>query len=225
MVAVPLSVGSAAADIYRFVDKDGVIHYTDDLAKVPPEYESVVEHRSVTRSPAAASDSSGPMVLTPRKGTDQPAAEQTEEDAAEAPDEIEQPSETEESGAEIEEGESAGEGESGEPSESPEDGGQEGEGSPERSEESTSAADVPVDALAAVAGSGSKGPENPASQRSLLIDEQNTLLRRQAEMNSDTSYQKRKLKRKYQGRPYMKKLMDEELQIEARLKEIETALR
>jgi len=218
LAALPLSAGTAAADIYRFVDKNGVIHYTDDPAKIPPEYEGVVEHRSVTRSPAAPSASSGPMVLTPGKGSDQPAVEQTEQENLEAPGEGAPPPEPEEGGTEVQEAEPTEETESGEPPESPEEGGQEGDDASGQPDQSASLTEPPEAVTAAASWSA-------VAQRSRLLEEREALLQRQAEMQNDASYQKRKLKRKYQGRPYMKKLIEEEEQIDARLKELDVALR
>ena len=53
---------SFAADIYRWVDKDGSVTFTDDLDKVPPEYRDQVRTEEVrdseqtqTSTPAPAS--------------------------------------------------------------------------------------------------------------------------------------------------------------------------
>jgi len=37
-----------AADIYKWVDKDGTAHFTDDISKVPPEYRDQVKTEKVT---------------------------------------------------------------------------------------------------------------------------------------------------------------------------------
>lgn len=42
---------SHAADIYKWVDKDGTAHFTDDLSKVPPEYRDQVKREEVKDSP------------------------------------------------------------------------------------------------------------------------------------------------------------------------------
>ena len=41
---------SHAADIYKWVDKDGSVNFTDDLSKVPPEYRDQVKTEEVTDS-------------------------------------------------------------------------------------------------------------------------------------------------------------------------------
>ncbi len=53
---------SFAADIYKWVDKDGSVNFTDDLDKVPPEYRDQVKTEEVrdsqqtqTSTPAPAS--------------------------------------------------------------------------------------------------------------------------------------------------------------------------
>ena len=60
---------SFAADIYRWVDKDGSVNFTDDLDKVPPEYRDQVRTEEVrdseqtqTSTPAPAS---GQKTVTP----------------------------------------------------------------------------------------------------------------------------------------------------------------
>jgi len=53
---------SHAADIYKWVDKDGAANFTDDLSKVPPEYRDQIKTEEVrdsqqtqTSTPAPAS--------------------------------------------------------------------------------------------------------------------------------------------------------------------------
>ena len=44
LLAVP-----AAADIYRYIDDDGVIHYTDDIDRVPAKYKDTMEQQKTVR--------------------------------------------------------------------------------------------------------------------------------------------------------------------------------
>ena len=49
---------SHAADIYKWVDKDGAVNFSDDLSKVPPEYRDQIKTEEVT-------DSQQPQTSTP----------------------------------------------------------------------------------------------------------------------------------------------------------------
>ena len=49
-----------AADIYKWVDKDGTAHFTDDLSKVPPEYRDQVKTEEVRDSEKIQSPTPGP---------------------------------------------------------------------------------------------------------------------------------------------------------------------
>jgi len=51
---------SHAADIYKWVDKDGTAHFTDDLNKVPPEYRDQVKIEEVRDSEKIQSPTPGP---------------------------------------------------------------------------------------------------------------------------------------------------------------------
>jgi hypothetical protein len=51
---------SHAADIYKWVDKDGSVNFTDDLSKVPPEYRDQVKTEKVTDSEKIQSPAPGP---------------------------------------------------------------------------------------------------------------------------------------------------------------------
>ena len=48
----PLLVSTASADIYRWEDESGVIHFTDDLSSVPPKYRG--KTREIQKSPPEA---------------------------------------------------------------------------------------------------------------------------------------------------------------------------
>src|SRR5512139_200112 len=49
-----------AADIYKWVDKDGTAHFTDYLSKVPPEYRDQVKTEEVRESEKTPSPTPGP---------------------------------------------------------------------------------------------------------------------------------------------------------------------
>jgi hypothetical protein len=62
---------SYAATIYKWVDKDGVVNFTDDLSKVPPSYRNRVEmeerkdvKEKVTPQPRAATRENEPEEIT-----------------------------------------------------------------------------------------------------------------------------------------------------------------
>lgn len=211
MATVILAATPAMADIYRFVDKDGVIHYTDDPAKIPPEYESVVEHRSIQRS-TVVEETEPPA----ESGTETPAeaAGSAEPERFETPG---APPGGDEGGA--------GAQEAGEPEGSEETGGQEGEAEPPAGEvEAFPGAEeqppVTTETSPAPAQQSDTAPEGMAQ----LQQERQALLQRQAELQNDESYQSRKTKRKYQNRPYIQEMMAEEVRIGERLRQIEKLL-
>jgi len=45
----PLLASTASADIYRWEDESGVIHFTDDLSAIPPKYKG--KSREIQKSP------------------------------------------------------------------------------------------------------------------------------------------------------------------------------
>jgi hypothetical protein len=49
-----------AADIYKWVDKDGSVNFTDDLSKVPPEYRDQVKKEEVKDSPKTPTPTPAP---------------------------------------------------------------------------------------------------------------------------------------------------------------------
>ena len=51
---------SHAADIYKWVDKDGTVNFADDLNKVPPEYRDQVKTEKVIESEKIQSPTPGP---------------------------------------------------------------------------------------------------------------------------------------------------------------------
>jgi hypothetical protein len=55
-----LSSISHAADIYKWVDKDGTVNFTDDLNKVPPEYRDQVKTEKVRDSQKTETSTPGP---------------------------------------------------------------------------------------------------------------------------------------------------------------------
>jgi hypothetical protein len=48
----PLLASTASADIYRWEDESGVIHFTDDLSAIPPKYRG--KSREIQKSPPEA---------------------------------------------------------------------------------------------------------------------------------------------------------------------------
>jgi hypothetical protein len=56
---------SPAAEIYKWVDKDGSVNFADDLNKVPPEYRDRVKAEKVTDSEETQPSTPGPA--SPRK--------------------------------------------------------------------------------------------------------------------------------------------------------------
>ncbi|MCR4287598.1 MAG: DUF4124 domain-containing protein [Deltaproteobacteria bacterium] len=54
-----LMSGPAFADIYRWTDKDGILHITDDLQKVPPEHRGGIEPYKTEERPALEEPSKG----------------------------------------------------------------------------------------------------------------------------------------------------------------------
>ena len=51
---------SHAADMYKWVDKNGSVNFTDDLSKVPPEYRDQVKTEKVTDSEKTQTSTPGP---------------------------------------------------------------------------------------------------------------------------------------------------------------------
>ncbi len=43
LIVLTFTIPAYAATIYKWVDKDGVVNFTDDLSKVPPSYQDRVE--------------------------------------------------------------------------------------------------------------------------------------------------------------------------------------
>ncbi|MCF6247987.1 MAG: hypothetical protein L3J69_11575 [Desulfobacula sp.] len=62
-------------------------------------------------------------------------------------------------------------------------------------------------------------------QRGKFEAEYDALLKEKKELDNNASFQKRKRKRKYQNRPYIKELKKREIQIIDRLKELEAQLK
>ncbi len=59
---------SHAADIYKWVDKDGSANFTDDLSKVPPEYRDQVKTEEVRESEKTPSPTPGPASVQKTEG-------------------------------------------------------------------------------------------------------------------------------------------------------------
>jgi hypothetical protein len=59
---------SHAADIYKWVDKDGSVNFTDDLSKVPPEYRDQVKTEEVRDSEKIQSPTSAPASVQKTEG-------------------------------------------------------------------------------------------------------------------------------------------------------------
>jgi hypothetical protein len=59
---------SHAADIYKWVDKDGSVNFTDDLSKVPPEYRDQVKTEKVTDSEKIQSSTPAPASVQKTEG-------------------------------------------------------------------------------------------------------------------------------------------------------------
>ena len=77
MAFLMAGVGLAAADIYRWEDDQGVVHFTDNAAKIPAKYRNKVEQREsgpVVSPPPRAAEAS-PPTATPQAGR-APAVEQ-----------------------------------------------------------------------------------------------------------------------------------------------------
>ena len=60
LLLLALASISHAADIYKWVDKDGTAHFTDDITKAPPEYRDQVKTEKVTDSEKIQSPTPGP---------------------------------------------------------------------------------------------------------------------------------------------------------------------
>jgi len=59
---------SHAASVYKWVDKEGTVHFTDDLSKIPPEYRDKVQTEEVS-SPGKPETS--PPATAPAQETDE----------------------------------------------------------------------------------------------------------------------------------------------------------
>jgi hypothetical protein len=59
---------SHAADIYKWVDKDGTVNFSDDLDKVPPEYRDQVKTEKVRDSEKTQTSTPGPASVQKPEG-------------------------------------------------------------------------------------------------------------------------------------------------------------
>ena len=59
---------SHAADMYKWVDKNGSVNFTDDLSKVPPEYRDQVKTEEVRESEKTPSPTPGPASVQKTEG-------------------------------------------------------------------------------------------------------------------------------------------------------------
>ncbi len=57
ILVLVLPLISYAADIYKWVDKDGSVNFTDDLSKVPPEYRDQVKTEDVAQGTQGTQES------------------------------------------------------------------------------------------------------------------------------------------------------------------------
>ena len=64
-VFVSVSYGDT---IYKWVDKEGAVHFTDDYGKIPPEYRNQVKTEDTGESQKVATPVASPSVTSPRKG-------------------------------------------------------------------------------------------------------------------------------------------------------------
>ncbi len=68
LILLMFSLPAYSATVYKWVDKDGVVNFTDDLSKVPPSYRDRVEKEErkdvkenvIPRSPQAATRENEP---------------------------------------------------------------------------------------------------------------------------------------------------------------------
>jgi Domain of unknown function (DUF4124) len=58
---------SGAAEIYKWLDKDGSVNFTDDLSKVPPEYRDQVKTEEVRDSQKTQTPTPGPASVQKTK--------------------------------------------------------------------------------------------------------------------------------------------------------------
>lgn len=54
MCAVLLLLAPAQAEIYKWTDRGGKVHFSDSMAAVPPEYRDQVEDKTSTAPPTRA---------------------------------------------------------------------------------------------------------------------------------------------------------------------------
>ncbi len=190
---------AAAADIYRYVDDEGVIHYTDDIDRVPAQYRDIVEQKKSVRRDGASEPPPQPrkplVVETAAEHPDSPPAGE----AAAAEPAAEQGQKQEIPGSEAQ-GQAGGE--APESESAVEEG---GEGQPP---------EPPPEAQEGAAG------DSPGLEPR-LEKERASLLRQKEALADNRTYQKRKITRKYVTRPHVRKLLEAEARIEARLGEIE----
>ena len=59
---------SHAAEIYKWVDKDGTVNFSDDLSKVPPEYRDQVKKEEVRDSQETQTPTPGPESVQKPEG-------------------------------------------------------------------------------------------------------------------------------------------------------------
>ena len=200
VTAICLLVTAAAADIYRYVDDDGVIHYTDDIDRVPAKFkDSVEQQKSVQREGAPASS---------KLKREKPLVVNSGEEA-ESPELSEQADSGESAEAQPETGTATGDEQGDSQPEAPEsqiepEGGIESETPPPSPEER---------------------PSGDATElRQQLEEERQVLLQQKQAFADNQTYQKRKIKRKYVNRPQIQEMMSDEAQIDARLAEINKQL-
>jgi len=75
LVFLLISASCASAAIYRWVDEKGVVNFTDDYSKVPPEYRNKVEEVNIRKTGPAINSQAPPGKATvsvpPGKATTQ----------------------------------------------------------------------------------------------------------------------------------------------------------
>lgn len=82
LALLSLLAADSRADIYRWVDAAGTVHYTDDLSNVPAAFRG--KAKRVIREAPRSADSPPPAPATPGTGQSQPAPPPPPEDPAAA---------------------------------------------------------------------------------------------------------------------------------------------
>jgi hypothetical protein len=209
VIAICLFATAAAADIYRYVDDDGVIHYTDDIDRVPAKYKDSVDQQKSTRKEGAPESAplkrDEPLVVGSGEQTANP----------EPPEEVDG-GESEEAPPENETAPGGDEQVDSQP-EAPDSQVQsEGDG------ETETPPTPPPQPPSTQGEAGTSGDATDIRRR--LEEERQALLQQKEAFENNQTYQKRKIKRKYVNRPQIQDMMSAEDQIDARLAEIDKQL-